>query len=214
MIPFTVRLPLANLNWKQQCLEHCCAGVCGVYVILPSLGAGHFFPYLFSSLNCLHSTKFCQHLHQWDPIKGKWAQCSSFTNAHNLNCTAVGQSRSHSALGTFLGRKKKINYNGNSSVSKSWIWSVLLTTIPPTLLQPPRGHHRDCDVSSTPCSTCHSHHTSQHRKLSLAAEEPLWITIFHFPIDLHVFECRISGFWLDANCFLQFSFTCGLHHST
>lgn len=77
--------------------------------MLTSLGAGHFIPYLFSSLNCLYSTKFRQQLQQGDPIKGKQIQCSSSTNAHNLSCTAVRQSGSNSALGTFLGRKDKKN---------------------------------------------------------------------------------------------------------
>lgn len=151
------KLPPANLNWKQQCPEHCCAWVCCVCVMLPSPGAGRFSPYLFSSLNCLHATKFCQQLHQGDPIKGKWTQCSSSTNAHNLNCTAVGQSGSNSALGNFLGRNKKkkkgqLEWQFFCQWELNLICSACCNPTHPSLRE--GTWDRDCNTTSSPCGPC------------------------------------------------------------
>lgn len=125
--------------------------------MLPSLGAGHFYPYLFSSLNFLHSTKFCQQLHQGDSIKSKWTQCSSSTNAQNLNCTVVGQSGSNSALG-FLVCSCFFFWGGRQL---EWLFCqqglnlVCSTGCNPTHSGTQEGVWvRDCNAASHCCSRC------------------------------------------------------------
>lgn len=180
--------------------------------MLPSLGAGHFYPYLFSSLNFLHSTKFCQQLHQGDSIKSKWTQCSSSTNAQNLNCTAVGQSGSNSALGflvclwVFLGGKAI-----RTAILSARAESGLLYW----LQSHPLWHTGGCVGQGLQCCFSllqsllmhiHSHHTTQHREFSPAAQPPTRITALHSPIDLSVSLCRALGLICTlAGCMLSLS---------
>lgn len=186
--------------------------------MLPPLGTGHFYPYLFSSLNCLHSTKFCQQLHQGDSIKSKWTQCSSSTNAQNLNCTAVGQSGSNSALGIlgfFFVFVCLVFFEGGKAIRMAILSaraeSGLLYWLQSHPLQQTggfAGQGLQCCFSSLQSLLMHihSHHTSQHREISPAAQPPTQITALPSPTDLRVSLCRALGFICTlAGCMLSHS---------
>lgn len=130
--------------------------------------------------------------------------------AYNLNCTAVGQSGSNIALGTFLGRREK----KNGAIRIAILLSVrtesdLLCPLQSHPLQPTGGHmEQSLQYCFSSCRTCWYTSTTLASTGSchLPCNNPCESWLFTLPLTYVFLSVGLwisFAPWLDANCLIQ-----------
>lgn len=159
--------------------------------MLPSLGAAYFFRVCF-----LPWIVFIQPNSVSSYTRGTLLKANGFSvlppQAYNLNCTAVGQSGSNIALGTFLGRREKKNGAIRIAILLSWELNLICSACcnpthpahkraygiePAVLLPVPAGlagvHPRPPHQRAEGVVTCH---TTTHMNHDFSLSH--WLTCF------------------------------------